>query len=240
MEPSLKRKRFLLLGTAAIVVVALAVLYLLGSVLLTLGLSAVIAYVLLPVAKLMERGMPWRRNHPDLARGISVGIIFLVGLGVFAGLIIAVVPPTVEQGQRFIENFPNFLNNARVTIEGWVAQYADLVPPELRDQAEEGLAGAGNIVGAAAWNVAKQTLGVITGSFAFVLGLATAPRSGLLPNEGLRTHSRVPSRALSKGGPPPLERHPGHCRPDPGWVHSRSTHLGRNRRCNRCRWPPCN
>lgn len=175
MEPTLKRKRFLLLGTAAILVVALAVLYLLGSVLLTLGISAVVAYVLLPVAKLMERGMPWRRNRPGLARGISVGVIFLVGIGILVGLVIAVVPPTIEQGQRFIDDFPAFLNNARITLEGWVAQYADLVPADLRDQAEQALAGAGGIIGAAAWNVVKQTLGIITGSFAFILGLATAP-----------------------------------------------------------------
>ena len=175
MEQSLKRKRYLLLGTAAIVLVVLAVLYLLGSVLLILGISAVIAYVLLPVAKLMERGMPWRQNRPGLVRGTSVGIIFLVGIGVFVGLIIAVVPPTIEQGQGFIESFPSFLNNARITIEGWVAQYADLVPADLRKQAEDALAGAGGIVGEAAWNVVKQTLGIITGSFAFILGLATAP-----------------------------------------------------------------
>ena len=175
MEPSLKRKRFLLLGTAAILLATLAALYFLGTVLLTLGISAVIAYVLLPVAKLTERGMPWRNKRPGLARGISVGVIFLVGLGVLAGLIIAVVPPTIEQGQRFIEEFPAFLNNARATIEGWVAHYADLVPADLRDQAEDALAGAGGIIGAAAWNVVKQTLGIVTGSFAFILGLATAP-----------------------------------------------------------------
>ena len=175
MEPSLKRKRFLLLGTAAIVVAAVAVVYFLGSVLLTLGISTVLAYVLLPVAKLLERGMPWRHKRPGLARGIAVGIIFLIGLGIFAGLIIAVVPPTIEQGQRFIADFPAFLNNARITIEGWVARYADVVPADLRDQAEQALAGAGGIIGAAAWNVVKQTLGIITGSFAFILGLATAP-----------------------------------------------------------------
>ncbi len=175
MEPSLRRKRFLLAGTAAIVVATLLVLYFLGTVLLTLGVSAVIAYVLLPVAKLMERGMPWRRSRPALARAIAVGIIFLVGLSIVGALIIAVVPPTIDQGQRFIEDFPAFLNNARITIEGWVDRYADLVPDDMRDKAEEALAGAGGIIGSAAWNVVKQTLGIITGSFAFILGLATAP-----------------------------------------------------------------
>ena len=175
MNSDMKRKRFILLSVAALVVAVLAVLYLLGTVLLTLGISAVLAYVLLPVARLLERGMPWRRKRPDLARAIAVALIFLFGIGIFVGLIIAVVPPTIEQSQRFIEGFPSFLNNARLTLEGWVAQYADLVPADLRDQAEEALAGAGGIVGAAAWNVVKQTLGIITGSFAFILGLATAP-----------------------------------------------------------------
>jgi predicted PurR-regulated permease PerM len=175
IDPSMKRKRLCLAAAAVIVVATLAVLYFLGTVLLTLGISAVIAYVLLPVAKLLERGMPWRHNRPSLARGIAVGIIFLAGLGIFAGLVIAVVPPTIEQSQRFIEGFPDFINKARLTIEEWVAHYADLVPADLRDQAEEGLAGAGSIIGAAAWNVAKQTLGIITGSFSFILGLAMAP-----------------------------------------------------------------
>ncbi len=175
MYPTMKRKRLCLAAAAVIVVATLAVLYFLGTVLLTLGISAVIAYVLLPVAKLLERAMPWRHNRPSLARGIAVGIIFLAGLGIFAGLVIAVVPPTIEQSQRFIEGFPDFINKARLTIEEWVAHYADLVPADLRDQAEEGLAGAGSIIGAAAWNVAKQTLGIITGSFSFILGLAMAP-----------------------------------------------------------------
>ena len=175
MEPSLRTKRLYLVGAAAVVVVAVAVLYFLGTVLLTLGISAVIAYVLLPVARLLERGMPWRHSRPGLARGTAVGIIFLVGLGIFAGLLIAVIPPTVRQTQGFIEGFPDFINNARITIEGWVNEYIHLVPPDVRNQAEGALAEAGHIIGAAAWNVAKQTLGIITGSFAFILGLATAP-----------------------------------------------------------------
>ena len=175
MESSLKRKRLLLLGAAAIVVATLVILYVLGSVLLTLGISTVIAYVLLPVARLLERGMPWRHSRPGLARGIAVGIIFLVGLSIFAGLLIAVIPPTVRQTQGFIEGFPNFINHARITIEGWVDEYIHLVPPDVRNQAEGALAEAGGIIGQAAWNVVKQTLGIITGSFAFILGLATAP-----------------------------------------------------------------
>ena len=175
MNPDMKRKRLLLLSAAAVVVATLVVLYLMGTVLLILALSAVIAYVLLPVARLLELAMPWRRSRPDLSRGIAVGIIFLAGLGIIIGVLILVIPPSIHQTQRFVEGFPDFLNAARMTVEGWVAQYADLVPADLRDQAEEALAGASGIIGQAAWNVVKQTLGVISGSFAVILGLATAP-----------------------------------------------------------------
>ena len=175
MEAALKRKRLRLAAAAAVLAVTLAVLYFVGTVLLTLGISIVIAYVLLPVAKLLERGTPWRNSRPALARGIAVSVIFLVGLGIFVGLLIAVIPPTVHQSQDFIGGFPDFLKSARLTVEGWAARYAELVPGEVRDRAEEGLAGAGNIIGAAAWNVVGQTLGIITGSFGFVLGLVVAP-----------------------------------------------------------------
>ena len=175
MDENIRRKRLLLLATAALVVVTLAVLYLLGTAVLTLGISVVIAYVLLPVARLLERGLPWRHRRPGLSRGIAIGIIFLAGLGIFAGVLVLVIPPTVRQSQQFIEEFPGFFNSARITVEDWIDRYADLIPGEIRDRAEEALADAGGILAKAAWNVVKQTLGVISGSFAFVLALATAP-----------------------------------------------------------------
>ena len=175
MNPDLKRKRLLLLATAAVVVATLLVLYLMGSVLLTLGLSAVIAYVLFPLARLLERGMPWRHRRPGLSRGIAVGIIFLAGLGLLVWALILAIPPTLRQGARFVEAFPGLFNSARATVEGWAADYSHLVPEQMRDKGEEWLGNAGGILGDAALNVGAQTLGVISGSVAFVIGLATAP-----------------------------------------------------------------
>ena len=106
---------------------------------------------------------------------MAIGIIFLAALGIFAGLLAAVVPPTIEQGQRFIRDFPSFLNSARITLEGWLTLYADLVPEDLRDRAESTLADAGGIIGRAAWSVVSQVLSIVSGSIAFILGLATAP-----------------------------------------------------------------
>ena len=169
------RSRTNLLIAASIVVVTLLILYLMGTVLLTLGLSAIIAYVLLPGAKAIERAFPWRRSRPSLSRGIATGVIFLILLAILAGILALVIPPTIEQAERFSEDFPGFLDSARSTVEGWLAKYAETIPEDVRDRIEGTIAGAGGIVGEAAWRVVSQTIAVVSGSFAVILGLATAP-----------------------------------------------------------------
>ena len=163
------------MAAAAVIIAALVVVYLLGTVLLPLGLSLVIAYVLLPVARLLERGMPWRGKHPGASRGIAIGAIFLFLLGIVAGFLALVIPPTVEQGTKFIDEFPGFLNSARVTVENWIDLYAELIPVEVRDRAEETMSDASGIIGQAAWSVLSQTYEVVSSSFSLILGLATAP-----------------------------------------------------------------
>ncbi len=175
MDQETRRRRILLLASASVVIATLAVLYLLGTALLTMGLSVVIAYVLLPVARVLERGMPWRNKRPGLSRGLAVGIIYLGGLAILSGILALAVPPTVEQSQQFADEFPGFLNSARITVEGWIARYAEAIPEGVRDRVEETVSNAGGIVGEAVGRVASQTWQVVSGSFTLILGLATAP-----------------------------------------------------------------
>ena len=175
MDTDLKRKRRLLIAAAMVVIATLLLMYFLGTVLLTLGISVVVAYVLLPVARLLEQAMPWRDRREGLSRGIAVSVIFVGILGLMAGTLAIVIPPTVEQGQRFAEEFPGFFRDARTTVEGWLVRYTEQIPPDIRAKIEGGVAGAGGTMTDAAWNVVVQMLGVLSGSFAFVLGLVTAP-----------------------------------------------------------------
>ncbi|MDE2900606.1 MAG: AI-2E family transporter [Chloroflexota bacterium] len=171
----LSRERAYLLGFGAILLGFLALVFWLGSVLLPFGISVVAAYVLLPVAQFLERLMPWRRNRPDLARFVAVAAIFVAAHAAFIGVLLLLIPAIIDEGRQFARDFPEFLSGARVTVEGWVEQYVDVVPQDVREQIEMVLSEAGDIVGGAAFNVAQQTVGVITGSFAFILALATAP-----------------------------------------------------------------
>lgn len=175
MAQELKRRRIFLLTAAGLAIITLAVLYLLGTVLLTVGLSVVIAYALLPAARLLERAMPWRSSRPGLSRGIAVGVIFIAALGIIAGALVAIIPPTVEQSRQFAEEFPDFFRSARQSVEGWVNQYVDQIPVEVRDQIEETLSDSSALLGDFVLNAVSQTWQGISGSFSLILGLATAP-----------------------------------------------------------------
>ena len=165
----------MLLASAAVVLGALLVLYLLGTALLTLGLSVVIAYVLLPLVKRLEGLIPGMSNRPRLGRGIAVVVIYILMLAILAGILALIIPPTLEQSRQFIEEFPGFLNSARGTVEGWFARYTELIPVGIRDWAEGALSDAGGIATDTAGRLLTQTWELVSGSFALILGLATAP-----------------------------------------------------------------
>ena len=175
MDREIKRKRFLMLSAAGVFVGLLVLLYFLGSVLITVLFSGLIAYVLLPLTNVIVRAMPWSERHPDLSRGIAVGMIFVLAAGIFVGVMALVLPPTIEQSKEFIDNFPTFFNDARVTVEGWVGEYADTVPDDVRAQIEQNLADMGSVVVNAAWQVLPRTFGLVSGTFSLIIGLATMP-----------------------------------------------------------------
>ena len=174
-DRGIRRKRFLMLSAASVLVAAIVLLYLLGSVLITVLFSALIAYVLLPLTNSLTRPMPWRESRPELSRGIAVGVIFVVAISIFAGSMALLIPPTIEQSKEFVEDLPMFFNAARITVEDWIGDYADLVPDDVRAQIEENLADMGSVVVNAAWDVLPSAFGFVSGTFSLIIGIATMP-----------------------------------------------------------------
>lgn len=164
-----------MLSAVAVFAVLLLLVYVLGSVLITVLFSALIAYVLLPLTNVIVRLMPWRESRPELSRGIAVGLIFVVAAGIFAGFLALVIPPMIEQSREFIDEFPTFFNSARATIEGWIGEYRKLVPDDVRAQIEQNLADMSGVVVNAAWQVLPRTFGLVSGTFSLIIGLATMP-----------------------------------------------------------------
>lgn len=59
----------------------------------------------MPVKQMMKSG---------LSRGISVGVLFLILLGLIAAIVFIFVPPLVDDVARFIQTFPQILDSVRI------------------------------------------------------------------------------------------------------------------------------
>jgi predicted PurR-regulated permease PerM len=137
--------------------------------------SGIAACTLLPVVKLIERIIPWRHRHPELARSTAVVFVSLTVIAAIAGALFLIVPPIARETSQFIQRAPEVFQNARMTLTEWNAVYTDRIPEEVREQVAMGASNAGAVVLAGVQNSLSQTIRVISTTFSVILGFAITP-----------------------------------------------------------------
>ena len=222
----MKRKRLLLLTAAAVMVVILAVLYWMGSVLLTLGISMVIclrapasgptAGAGNALAPAPARPEPHHRHCPDLPcwtrrlyRGPDPGYTAHHPAG----------PQIRRELPRFLQFRPN--NGGVVDCRVFRPSFARPPGPRRGDPGQRGR------------HPGRRRLecgDADSGHYLRLLrpGHRTGHRSGpdFLPDEGLRTDSILALCPLPIGPAPLLAGHYGHHKPDLGRLHPGSANPG--------------
>jgi predicted PurR-regulated permease PerM len=87
-----------------------------GSVLLVLIVAAVVALILAPTVRLLERTMP---------RGLAILLVYILGFAVIGGIGFLLANPVTTQVSRFERNVPEIVANANrelATIQTWLDQ----------------------------------------------------------------------------------------------------------------------
>jgi predicted PurR-regulated permease PerM len=99
--------RLVLVIIAILLAVAVAVLLVieLHRIIALVVIAAFFATLLNPVVDLLTRFR--------LRRGLATGIVFLLGIATFSALIYAFVRPIYDQGRRFSEDLPGFVDRAQ-------------------------------------------------------------------------------------------------------------------------------
>ena len=129
------------------------------SVLVLIAVALFLAIGLNPTVEwLIARGM---------RRGVAVGIVFVLVIGVFVGFAYAVVPPVVEQSNAFAKELPTYLEDLRsnATIKKLDDQY-DIIT-KAQDYVASGNLGLrlfGGIVG-----VGRVVLGALFSAFSVLI-----------------------------------------------------------------------
>jgi predicted PurR-regulated permease PerM len=149
-----------ILATIGLVLATLVVIVMLQRLTHIIGLLVVAAFfavVLTPAVDFLER------HH--LRRSLSTVVVFLVGIALLSAMLAAFIQPIVREVNEFIDNFPEFVENAkegRGPIGRLVQRFdIDTYIEENQAQWEQSLRNAG----APALDVVRS---VASGVFAFV------------------------------------------------------------------------
>lgn len=167
------RKRMILVVVSVIAVVLL--LYVARNALFPFVIGGIGAYVLFPAVKALERAMPWRNRYPDGARVAAISLIYIVALAILIGLLALIIPPAVRQSTTLIQDLPTIYTEARESVEELAERFADDIPQDVRDKAEEILANLGDVLLSAIQSVLPKIVSTVTNTFSFVIGLAIVP-----------------------------------------------------------------
>jgi predicted PurR-regulated permease PerM len=88
-----------------------------GSVLLILIVASMVALILAPPVRLLEKRLP---------RGLAILAVYLVGFGVVAGVGFLLVSPVTTQITHFENNFPSIVRSANrdlADVQNWLNQH---------------------------------------------------------------------------------------------------------------------
>jgi predicted PurR-regulated permease PerM len=110
--------------TAALVLLALWLVYLLRSTLFVFALAVLFAYLLAPLVNLLDRFLPASKTRTRTP-ALALAYVIVVGLVVLAGILIGT--RVVEQATELAQRFPHIL-------KGWEATFQTRVPDELKTQ----------------------------------------------------------------------------------------------------------
>ena len=96
----------IVLVVASLFGVSLYLLFHLSRILTLLVVSLFFTAILTPAVDFLQ-------HRANMRRGIATLIVFLIGLGLLAGLTFAFVRPLVSEGQKFADDLPHYLRDAR-------------------------------------------------------------------------------------------------------------------------------
>ncbi len=170
----------IVLRTTARWLLVIGALYLVGWILWRAGTSTtpfiiglVLAYLLLPIVKRLDRWMP---------RWASITAVYLVGLLVLEVLIVFVVPPAANQIEQFVRNVPGWFEQGNSFVNEQILEFNERASPEVRQQVEQQVNNIQNTVQRNASTYAQRAatfaLNSVIGIFetiTFLLGFLVIP-----------------------------------------------------------------
>ena len=120
-------------------------LFLLSRLARIVGLLVIAGFI----AVILGPPVDWLQRRVRMRRGLATGLVFLTGMALFAAMLYAFIRPIVDQVQNFVDDFPQFVEDAkagrgsvgklvqRYDIDEWVEENQDRLRDSLNSAGEQ-------------------------------------------------------------------------------------------------------
>ncbi|HID64350.1 MAG TPA: AI-2E family transporter [Anaerolineae bacterium] len=150
-------------------------LYVAKSALFPYIIGLVVAYLVLPLVNFLDRRMPSRLRNRNLARPLSIVIVYLMIILFIAGVFAFLIPPVVEQGQVLWKQMPQLAAKGRALGTELLGKYQEAIPLDIRQRIQSNLEKLAGTIGQALQEGITRTVSVISSTVSFFLGILVIP-----------------------------------------------------------------
>lgn len=168
-----RRNRLILIGVT--LALLLVTLWQAGAALSPFIFGSVVAYLLLPPVRRLERLIPAHGRWQGLRRPLAIVVVYLGVILLVISTVNLVVPALVRQIGELAERTPLLIEQARRQGNIWLERYHELVPDEIESAIDANVSQVGVSVANSLRTLAGSTLGWLLRTVNVLLGLLVIP-----------------------------------------------------------------
>ena len=150
-------------------------LWVLRSVLIPFIVGFILAYLILPIIRWVEKRLPGVGKNPQLKRVTIVVVIYLLSLAVIGLIVFYTIAVLGKSLLSLVQDAPQIMPNALAMITHWLKSIPILSPPSIQQQIDVYSAQAGVALGNAIKDFLMRGVVHVKSSSGMILGFAVIP-----------------------------------------------------------------
>lgn len=150
-------------------------LWVLRSVLIPFIVGFILAYLILPIIRWVEKRLPRVGKNPQLKRITILVVIYLLSLAVIGLIVFYIIAVLGKSLLPLILDAPQIIPHALAVITHWLKCIPILSPPSIQQQIDVYSAQAGVALGNAIKDFLMRGVGLVKSSSGMILGFAIMP-----------------------------------------------------------------
>ena len=149
--------------------------YLIRGFLLPFAIGLVLAYLLMPLVRWLEKRLPPRKKWPGFRRVLAVVIVFILLICLISGFLYLLVSAVINATLTLIDNTPLFISDAFNRVQQWLDGIISTLPPDMQQDIRDAFSSGGMSVGTAIRDALLGSFSAIPAAFNVILGFAVLP-----------------------------------------------------------------